>query len=76
MREILRLMDSPVRVYLRELLLDLANDAAAYLRTHGQPKPSGFRQRLLVAASLAACSGSAVTAGLQLSPGPAAPLSP
>jgi hypothetical protein len=49
-------MDPPVRTYLRELLLDLANDASAYLRTHAQPAVR-ISAALLIAASLAACSG-------------------
>jgi len=49
-------MDPPVRTYLRELLLDLANDAGAYLRTHAQPAVR-ISAALLVAASLSACGG-------------------
>lgn len=49
-------MDPPARTYLLELLLDLANDASTYLRVHAE---SAVRvsAALLVAASLAACSG-------------------
>jgi hypothetical protein len=53
-------MDPPVRTYLRELLLDLANDASAYLRRHAQPTVR-ISAALLIAASLSACSGAGPT---------------
>jgi hypothetical protein len=49
-------MDPPDRIYLLELLLDLANDASAYLRLHARPAVR-VSAALLIAASLAACSG-------------------
>lgn len=50
-------MDPPARTFLLELLLDLANDASAYLRVHAKPAVR-ISAALLVAGSLAACGGS------------------
>jgi hypothetical protein len=49
-------MEPPARTLLLELLLDLANDASAYLRKHGK-RAVRVSAALLVAGSLAACSG-------------------
>jgi hypothetical protein len=63
-------MDPPVRTYLRELLLDLANDAGAYLRLHARPAVR-VSAALLIAASLAACNGSPTPSGSTFGSSPA-----